>query len=173
MGAAIAGIALSACQPGPDPAQPATPSTDTAPTSSQGDESDSLVLDSGRLIGADEREIIAGAWAPYSRMAETEFGELTIEADRINLSVIGSIPVAFTGNHALLMSPNGRDGLTGVCAAGSPAAIEFRLKDKADYLAPETSGQVLELSFYSSAENLASDRDTNLDLCRTTTWHRD
>jgi len=168
----LATLALAACQHGLD-SEPIASSSPEAVESDDDDDDEKLAVHTGRLIGAANIGEIAGEWVPYSRAADTEFGGLKIDAEQLSLAAIGTATMRLEPSHVLLDWDEDYEGLIGICGAKPPAAIEFRLSDKDDYLAPGTKGQVLELSFYSSAQNISVDRDTNLDLCRTGTWDRE
>lgn len=158
-------LCLSACQPDDTSA----PEAAAAPTS---EPSAADVIDTGGLVAAAAVPDIAGTWQPYSDGAESEFGVLTIAPGTLFLAAIGTAGLEFEGDHALLAWQEDYPALEGVCPEGPPAVVEFRRSDKSEFLAQEETGELLELSFYSSADNLAAGRDNNLDLCRISSWSR-
>ena len=129
--------------------------------------------DFSTLIGKDEVGKITGTWRPYSRDADKEFGTLFIENDRLAFAYAGEASLKFSNGFALAEWRGANGSFSKRCDGAPPAAIEFRLSEKADYLAPDSEGQVLELTFYSSPKNIEALGDENLDLCGTASWDRD
>ncbi|QUL38106.1 hypothetical protein [Erythrobacter sp. JK5] len=162
----LAAVGLAACQPAAEPAKDTANDTQSAAV----EEAEGLVLETGPLVDKAKLTKVMGEWTPVSEMAEAEFGAMTIADDKITFASIGSAKMQFQGSHATLQWEQDYDALTGICAESQPVAVELRLSDKDEILAPDTPGRLLELSFYSSAANMAAGRDNNLDLCRISTW---